>query len=575
MINDYLGAWSDILFATSSTADSVIINIADLEKTISNMNLTTFNGEVVSRIILDSTTGLKVGDELLIGQEYVLIKDIESGTDIITNEVRNTASTSFRILKWVIQPDYEINLSDTLSNRVEDNELVPFTASQMPGFRYEFRLISGEVNKKNEWSFFRVQNAQLIGQPNLVSFLGADQPLFQIGDQINIQMDPFIWEYADNIFASGNVGFTSSNDHYLREGDDIFVRDQITHPQYNGPTKVREVLTSNSIRTFKSWASSTPAEAGIITYQLRPEWNKKATVVDIFQDSPNWFVVFDIDIVPGDPFYNTSDFADLNGELIDQRPNIIPNIAQSTLKRAYATDEEDMVPIVNGKLSTIINNRVPISKSGRTHLAVHVAPPLDWDFIPAFDYSFYDKSGALIGTFSQTVINNGNDYYIPVAIEDLGVTFSNIDWYSIESNTGVPLLDNYLEFDVYDCNQYSEWNLIWRDEKGSYLSYPFDLITKEATEVERSKWYKKGVGEIDFDTQSFNFYSLASNWVEEENNYLFKSMFKSPQHFLKKPDGDVIRVSMVIDQIEWGSRENDDIFQYNIIVKESKKEKRK
>jgi hypothetical protein len=523
----------------------------------------------------------------MIDGSYCFVLHVD-GTTIFTTRFDFNPSTIngtsiFRVLKWtapLINNEVNIDLSDSLSNRVEDNRQIVYDGIQGPASRYEFRVISGEVFKETKWDFTRLQNGRLLAFNDKVALRGPQEPPFSVGDLVNIEMDPFVWSYNDNFFVANKVGYTGTLRHWARGGEQIIVTGQITNPQYNGPTRIDSVIANNQIKTTTNWAGSTPAEGGQIAYALRPEWNIRAKIISVFLDSPNWYLVFDIDIPVDDPFWgSSSNWTNIKGSVIDPKPLVIPNVEQSSLKRAYSSHQTNMNIDMDGFSSIVKENgqprKAPISRNGRNMMVVHLQPFLSWNWNSQYIFRFYDGSDTLVQTYTMNTQNNGNDYYIPVAIEDLPVSVPmTAKYYTINAvQNGSELSTPEAIFELTDCSSYKEWNLIWRDERGSYLSYPFDLISSEATSTERNKWYAED-GEEDYFVKSFNFYSLSSNWIEEEYNYMFKDMLKSPQHFLKKPDGEIIKVSLQTSDIEWGSREKDGVFQYNVALKESKKETR-
>jgi hypothetical protein len=119
----------------------------------------------------------------------------------------------------------------------------------------------------------------------------GDQLDLKKGDEILLDIDDRLWEYTDNFFSSGNLGFSSSNDHYLRENIPIFVNGQITEPYYNGSSRVTSVPTTDSIVTNKSFISSTPVEGGQIVYQAYPEWDSRRVTIQGFSSSAGYIVV--------------------------------------------------------------------------------------------------------------------------------------------------------------------------------------------------------------------------------------------------------------------------------------------
>jgi hypothetical protein len=614
-----------------------IINLADTETTISAFNAIIFNGELCTELVVSSNTGYKIGDEVLIDDfnnevysGYFFVKGLLSNRVVIDLQPDLPYGTDparlYRVLRWTLPPidkAAKLDIGKVLKDKVSHNTYESVTTMAgidyiglesgvqfaAPDTRYAYRLLAGRLTKDTEWSFGEIYNGRFYDTnfTDRVAFKGSGVPPFNIGETINLELDQYVWNYLDNFFITGNVGYTSSNVHWLRPGQQIQVAGQITNPSYNGPNRVESVPTTTSIRTDRGWIQNTPTEGGFITYDLRPEWNGGVRITNIVQDSPNWVAVTNIIIPSADPlsFANNPTLVPIisGGKLIRTQPAIDPVVVRSAPKWTYSFRVKDSDWTQNfmtnyvidnqtpKRFSTIVNHRATISKSAKAYLLTHINPVLNWNLLTNIKYTTYDSTNTQLDEFTLTITNKGNDYYIPMGLSSVAGTASidNVAWYKIQGFDGTTARTQPVQFKIKDCAQYDEYNVIWKDAYGSWLSYPFTLVNRKAQEANRQNYYKEeGVwdelqfnhfnydrGETNYHTDIVTKWSLNTDWVPEADNYMIEDMFGSPEHFLQTPEGDVISINMESNEILYGDEDYDGVFQYNIIVKESKKEFRK
>jgi hypothetical protein len=176
------------------------------------------------------------------------------------------------------------------------------------------------------------------------------------------------------------------------------------------------------------------------------------------------------------------------------------------------------------------------------------------------------------GTDLQTLLDAGDVDYYEVYLQRLGSRGTNSILYNLND----------------DCSYYEVYHLMWKDEKGSWLSYPFIYISKDFTEVERKQYYKTE-GNWDNDTFGYDSYGrgeqtyfsrsrdkvlLNSGWVKEYENDLIKDLMTSASVFVQKPDGTLVGAQIENKELELKKELTDKIFNYTFNVRLSSNEYR-
>jgi hypothetical protein len=616
-----------------------IINLVDNERTITDFAPLIWEGELAVQLQIGSNTNYSVGDEVLLDDlnnsglytGYYFVRGLQGSDRIIINLKPDlpfgvNSARLYKVIRWTFPPinkSAQLDLRDVLKDKLSHNTYQAVSTLSgidyitiedgaqfaAPDTRYDYKLLIGKLTQNVEWNFSEVYNGRTYDSnfTNRVALKGSGVPPFQIGESINLELDQFIWPYLDNFFVTGNVGYTSSVPHWLTPGQQIQVAGQVTNPSYNGVNRVESVITPTLIRTDRGWISNTPTEGGFITYEFRPNWNGQVRVTNVVQDSPNWVAITDINIAANDPlnFTNnpTLDYVETGGKLVKTIPAIDPVVERSAPKWTYSfrVKDTDWTPnfiqqyVIDNqspkRFSTVVNHRATISKSAKAYLLTHINPVLSWNLLTNIKYTTYDGSNTQLDEFTLTISNHGNDYYIPMGLSSVAGTASlnDVAWYKIQGFDGTTARTQPIEFKIKDCATYEEYNVIWKDAYGSWLSYPFTLINRKAQEANRQNYYKEeGVwdelqfnhfdfdrGETNYHTDIITRWSLNTDWVPEKDNYIIEDMFGSAEHFLQTPEGKVISINMESNEILYGSGDYDGVFQYNIIVKESKKEFRK
>lgn len=263
-----------------------------------------------------------------------------------------------------------------------------------------------------------------------VGFIVSDISNFKIGDDVLINIDERIWEYDDNQFETGNVAFSGSSNHYLRTGIPIWVNGQITHPHYNGRTRVKSVISPTEVETDLTWVSSTPTEGGQIIAQLYPEFNnRKATITGFTTFGLDDVILTNLPWVQSDPNVTgkairlgdklrtinevtSQQFTVYNGTSKDDlTANAEPYVLKSFIP--------NIIDVTDNHISTARSDnqyRHTISRDSKEHLLIHFEPNIS---SASLVVESYDGSNTQIGYTEFPITIPLNDMKIPVGLSDL------------------------------------------------------------------------------------------------------------------------------------------------------------
>jgi hypothetical protein len=139
-----------------------------------------------------------------------------------------------------------------------------------------------------------------------------------------------------------------------------------------------------------------------------------------------------------------------------------------------------------------------------------------------------------------------------------------------------------------DCSRYELYQLVWKDSNGSWLSFPFQYLSTDSTEVERKNYYKKegtwsnsGFGYNSYDRGEKTFFLrsrdkilLNSGWLKEEENILIKDLMTSPFVMVQTPDDQLISCTIEENEITFKENMNEQLINYIFNVRISYNETR-
>lgn len=632
--NDYMAGYSAIpirIYDSGSTITEqykYVINLLWDKKTINSITTGTFNGSSISVINFTTNHNFKVGDSIFIQDTnnnidgYYIIRTIISPSSIGVSESItlgiNPAYVS-KVIKYTLRPDLEdeakINLGNTIKDFLTENLEDVNEIYEAPNSVFDYNISIGS----EERALFNFEDNIFVSGAK-VGFLNTNisdpnsVPL-SIGDSVYIQQNEVQWEYYDNFFNSGNVGFTSTTQsHSFRVGTSVFVTGQITNPQYNNFKTVTSVPDNNSIVVNEPFGSSSPVEGGIIRGVPRPEYNGNATILDIYYEPLLSGVV-----VVTDKTFTDSSVA-IGGYIRSLFRENTPtyNIEQINGKKAYNARVSNLDysvdyfppyiienvnisnPPYNNNICTILegNYKFRIEQSTKSWLLVHKEPIKFGSVLGIPHFEFYDSSDTLLSKINLSGSTNLTDYHYPIGIDQLlnsnsvnvvsGSTLSaitdNIAYYKtfLEEPSIPQITTNPIFFELNtDCSKYDIYHLMWKDKLGSWISYPFIYIARNRTEVERRTYYQTegnwdnntfgydsyGRGEKNYFSRSRDKLTLNSGWLEDEEVFLMKDLMESSSVYVQKPDNTLVACIIEENQIELKKEMNDQIFNYTFNVR--------
>lgn len=176
-------------------------------------------------------------------------------------------------------------------------------------------------------------------------------------------------------------------------------------------------------------------------------------------------------------------------------------------------------------------------------------------------YRFYDSSGALLNTVTETgsVVTTMINYNLSpeVIINDTSATLADFDSaysYSFQLDNGFfASTEEYFIIIDRDCERYEHRRLNWLNKFGSWDSFTFKLRSRETTKVKRENYTtEQGAWNIDNNYEyplhqgenrnsfvtSEDSIEINSDWISEDvQNWLSKSLLESPKIYLEVEDG--------------------------------------
>ena len=105
-----------------------------------------------------------------------------------------------------------------------------------------------------------------------------------------------------------------------------------------------------------------------------------------------------------------------------------------------------------------------------------------------------------------------------------------------------------------NCTKYERVTLIFKDQKGSYIPFSFDLVSRHTKDIERTTYSKERAlesvygnvvprytsykrGKTTIDTKVTDRYTITSNWVNQTTSDYLMELFESPDVFWYEKPG--------------------------------------
>lgn len=442
----YSAAYSAVPLRVTSTDTNIlenykyVTNIIWNKSSVTTMSSYSIGNIVYSNCLTTEAHNLSVGDVILLNDSdnanyftgYWIVRKVTSTTSFVIDLPFEFSPTNpmvaSKVIKYLMPPDLDgdakLDLSNTLKNFVTQNLIDSNDIYEGSETKFEFDLLMG-----GEYTYvfpFTEISSSVDSTVTLINsgMTAITDQEFQVGDIINIQQDLFEWEYYDNFFTAGFVGFIGNTNLFpsVSNGTPIQVTGQITNPNYNGPTTVSSIAFDElSIVTPKGFESPTPPEGGIIYLTPRPEYNTTGTITDI-QYTAGTGVIITTDIALVGSTVSLAGTATPVSSVLTLNPNQLSLSGFSV----YNARVETPVYTIDGfdkyvcqfrsstanNISTILGNddKYTIEASTKSWLLAHDG----YDGTPMSPrFTFYDTNGTQI---SQMVYNNPSEYGPTVVI---------------------------------------------------------------------------------------------------------------------------------------------------------------
>lgn len=580
-----------------------------------------YDGGIYTKLTFSTDHEYKIGDILLLEDasnsysDYYIVLLTPSTDSVVIDLTLGAALTAttntYNVIKYKVNPDPDFEAKVDLSNTLKDFVTQNFDDSNeiyaAPNTRFSYDLKMGYEGN----AVYNFDDNYFVG--GNIGFLATGltavtQVDFQVGDEIVIQQDLYEWTYTDNYFESGYVAFTGTTTMPFLSGQSITVAGQITNPYYNGVTTVLSADTY-SLVTQKPWGSSSPVEGGSIFGVPVPEYNTSAVITDIiYSAGTGVIVVTDVPFVMNTPAIGGT-IKHLDGRYITSLDDLSItglNVYNSYVNQTdYSITEFDKYVVQNrifssNNISTILlgastfgaaPHAYRIEKSSKSWLLAHVYATGDTYGV---GYEWYDSNNNSLGTSEITGTSEVTDFYFPVGVDQvlantnrvdsvsLSSIYDSIDSYAVYLTTSVSTIKtNLIKFEINDdCSRYELYHLMWKDARGSWISYPFKYLSRDTTDVDKKNYYQDegtwssnsfgfntwGRGERTFFSRSRDKVRLNSGWISEYENALIKDLMQSAAVYIQTPDNELYGATIDNKSIEFGKNINDQVWQYNFDV---------
>lgn len=130
------------------------------------------------------------------------------------------------------------------------------------------------------------------------------------------------------------------------------------------------------------------------------------------------------------------------------------------------------------------------------------------------------------------------------------------------------------------CTRYETFQLLWRDDYGSYLPFDFTLVNKKSWNIKK-KSYKKRLGSYNTDTNTWGYNSydggttnydvsvddkveLTSDWVSEDMGKMIEGILFSEEVYHIDENGKTRAINILDSSYKEKTRINDKLINFNL-----------
>jgi hypothetical protein len=641
--NQYMAAYSAVpLKLYDSEYDSsqqykYIVNA--VYDTVSSSSATTisYNGSIYTLIITSTPHNFVQGDSLILDDSvnnnlqtgYYNVLSVVSPTSFIIDLFPSVIFASYPIklskfYKWKLTPDLEGYGKLDMSNVMKD-----LVTQDLTGETVNYGLTYGAPNTRKCFGLLCGYESQYVFefQDNIYTTGGTlgfqnsnitdvnDVP-FQVGDVIQIQQNPVAWLYTGitaGVFAH-TTRYSSNQIHSFLPGQQVQVQGQTTLTSYNGYTSIsNNPVTTTSLFTNQAFVGNSTVP-GYIYGVPRPQYNTTATIVSIYV-IPIYGLVIQTNLgfqgstvpVSGQITFPGNQLTQVLNQYTDYDSFCVYNAHIN--RPDYTTSAFDKYviqnrPITGNNISTIFNqsNCYRIEPNTIGFLLSHT-PPSGTTFNTGMAYEFFNSAGGTLGTiFLPKSQLAQTDWYAPIGLGQISqspyTNFSNVfssysgsvasyNAYVYLSTGTLTQLSNKICFKLNeDCSMYEVYSLMWKDQYGSFVSYPFIYMSREFIESDKKTYYQQegtwkndtfgyddyGVGEKTFYQRSRESFTLNSGWLYEFERDIIKDLMQSPSVYIQTPDNRLFNCHLDQPKVELFKNINEQLFSYTFNVRVSNNE---
>jgi hypothetical protein len=635
--------------ASASTAYNYLINVLCNTLTVSSELAVQSSGLMATKLTFIQPHSFVLGDMVFLNDTttsysgYYNVMSVPSTLSIVIDLPLSEAMIGAVLVSNVLpfkQPPLQsgrarLDLGNTLKNFVTQNLEDTNDIFAGPDTKLAYSIKCGAEYQEN-FNFY--DNIAGLVYTSNVGFINTgltatSQTKFQVGDDIIIRQNLFEVPYSSVTATSDGYLRINTNTDYSTSFNrlssfNVDITGQNTYPDGNGPTTTTGA-TGNRVYTLKKTAitpGTTVVDGGVMFAALSPEYSRVATIIAISlknTGSPQG-VILETDITP--PFNTPAiggTISSANGSKVtvwDGDEIIAYAYNQFTAIQDFSTKGTALdyvfAALTDARGFATIQTRTPISGITNPSNWNRIEPTTkSWTLVhtnqygvDGIRYKLYNASNTLLAScYIPNTITNKDDWYAPVGLNQIASspnvinTTSTIaaqsattEYYTVQGvnsvgTSGETVYGKTLVYQLNDdCSKYDIYHLMWKDAKGSWISYPFKYLSNTASEVSRSQYYQNNVGNWGDETFSYNTYSkgestfyvksrdkmvLNSGWITQAENHLIIDLLKSAAVYLQKPDGTLLAAQIKTNELP-PANFKDDLVQYTIPVAYANDERR-
>ena len=602
----------DRVYATSATTDS-------------------YNGAVYTLLVTSTNHGYAVGDTILLNDSnnnnlqtgYYNILSIPQANQLIIDLFPTVLFVNYPIslskfYKWKLTPDLDgygkLDMSNVMKDLVSQNltgQTLDYALNYNgPDTKKCFGLLCGyEYQYVFEFQDNTFTTGGTVGFQNSTIHSVTGTP-FQVGQIIQVQQNPVAWPYTGITYSANGPRYTSNQQHSFIAGQQIQIQGQTNLTSYNGFSTVFSPVSTYYLTTPQTFVGASVIP-GYIYGIPRPTYDTTATITGIYVDA-TYGLVIQTDIawagssvaISGQLSYPGNQLTTVLNKLTDYDAFCVYN---AHVNRAdYTINAFDKYVVQNRSFS---GNNISTILSGTTCYRIEpntvgflLAHQNSSNFADGVYYIFYNSAGASLGSVYLPKPTGSSDFYSPIGLGQIsGSSYVNysgtfatyitqIVSYTINTynSTGLPSQSsNKICFKLNgDCSMYEIYSLMWKDQYGSFISYPFIYMSREYIESDKKNYYRQegtweyntfgyddyGVGEKTFYQRSRESFTLNSGWLYEFERDLIKDLMQSPSVYLQTPDNRLFSCHLDQPKVELFKNINEQLFSYTFNVRTSNNE---